>query len=210
MPSLHRASTDALIRPTFHKFTILRCSNIFLLQVYSKLLVAILLLWSTGGGPYFIMFGADIEAPKYITVCCDEGLQLKGTLDKNEAELFTVKVLDSDSGQLEFSITSSLTVYREKEKQRQADKTAQPSGEAETASGEMGEELDGESGLRVKGTKPQTTEKDKTTVASKKGDAEVKRFLEYYLEVPVNALGKSNMVRMKMNSRLKNVRLLLK
>ena len=164
------------------------------------------------------MFGADIDTPKYIAVYREEGsgvLKLKGTLDIKGAELFTVKVLDdSDThNRLEFSITSSLPEYRKKVREQKkiekAEENPWPVEEGQTTTGGTEEEADGEGGPR--GKVPQASEGDNASMMGEGESGGCKsRTLEYYLETRVNTWGKGDVVRMRMNSRLKNVRLLLK
>lgn len=132
------------------------------------------------------MFGSSIYAPKYICVDHKNSGALKGTEDINEAELFMMKVLDdSDShNRLEFSITSSFPQYRKRSKKNNSQLPAQSSDGDVATAGSMSED-GGDYGM-------------------------TSRPMEYYLETRVNTWGKGDIVRMRMNSRLKNVRLLLK
>ena len=167
------------------------------------------------------MFGADIDTPKYIAVYREEGsgvLKLTGTLDIEEAEQFIVKVLDdSDThNRLEFSITSSLPEYRKKVKKQKKEEKAEENPrlveDGQTTTGETEEDADGEGGRRGKvERKPQASEGDNaSTMGEGESDGCKSRTLEYYVQTRVNIWGKGDVVRMRMNSRLKNVRLLLK
>ncbi|CAI8024231.1 hypothetical protein GBAR_LOCUS14093, partial [Geodia barretti] len=76
---------------------------------------------STGGGPYWITFGDDIDDPKYITVDHANERMLTGTVNFKDAEGFTVKVFDdsASTNRFEFSITSSFPRYRKKKQDEQ-------------------------------------------------------------------------------------------
>ena len=143
----------------------------------------------TGGGPYIIMFGDDLEPPRFLTVDHERSRILTGTDKAEEAEGFMVKVFDdcTPRNHLEFSLTSSFPMYRRKQQQMKL---------------ESAPELD-QSQASAEGTE--------TPLRTGGGNIHSKALpLEYYLETHVSTRGRGSTLRMRMNSKLKNVRLLLK
>ena len=182
------------------------------------------------GGPYLITFGNDLDEPRYLTVDHQNSNNLTTTSQLQDAEAFMVKVLGDSAShhKFEFSLTSSFPRYRKRlEERRKAPREQQwqageeqqqhsPVARDEQQEQDQGEQEDQQQqggqeshdGKSSAGFSVSTQLKDKQKESTKKN---VILPLEYYLETVVNMKGNGSITpRMRMTSKTKNVRLLLK